>query len=72
MINSVAFYNFRGLKHLELSELSQITLLTGRNNAGKSSVLEGIFLLMDHSAAESFGKINNFRGIYVRMDPGSL
>ena len=72
MINSITFYNFRGLKRLELSKLSQITLLTGRNNAGKSSVLVVIFLLMYQSAAESFGNIINFRGIYVRMDPGSL
>ena len=72
MINSITFENFRGLKRLELPQLSQITLLTGRNNAGKSSILEGIFLLMDHSMPESFVRIGNFRGIYVRMDPSSL
>ena len=63
MINSIEFENFRGLKHLELPELSQITLLTGRNNAGKSSVLEGIFLFMDHLSVNvsPFAKINSFR-----------
>ena len=72
MINSIELKNFRGLEHLKLSDLAQITLLTGRNNAGKSSVLEGIFLFMDHSAAESFGKINNFRGIISSTSPSSL
>lgn len=72
MINSIEFNNFRGLKHLQLPELSQITLLTGRNNAGKSSILEGVFLFMDHSVAESFGKINNIRGMVSNTNPSSL
>ena len=72
MINSVTFENFRGLRHLELPELSQITLLTGRNNAGKSSVLEGIFLFMDHLAAESFGRINTLRGLQSTLQPSGL
>ena len=72
MIDSVYFENFRGLQHLELPELSQITLLTGRNNAGKSSVLDGIFLFMDHTEVDSFGKINNFRGLNVKATPSSL
>lgn len=72
MISSITFESFRGLKLLKLPELSQITLLTGRNNAGKSSILEGIFLLMDHPIPESFVRISNLRGIYVRMDPSSL
>lgn len=72
MINSIGFTNFRGLKQLELSELSQITLLTGRNNAGKSSILEGIFLFMDHSAVESFSKINSFRGLVSNAHPSLL
>ena len=72
MITQVTFENFRGLKKLDLPELSQITLFTGKNNAGKSSILEGLFLLMDHSAPESFVKISNYRGVLVRMEPSSL
>ncbi len=72
MVNSVEFENFRGFKHLQLPELSQITLLTGRNNAGKSSILEGIFLFMDHSASESFGKLNTLRGMASNANPSSL
>lgn len=72
MVNSISLTNFRGLKQLNLSELSQITLLTGRNNAGKSSILEGIFLFMDHSAVESFSKINSFRGLVSTAHPSQL
>ena len=72
MINRISFDNFRGIKHLEIPDVSQITLLTGRNNAGKSSILEGIFLFMDHTAVDSFGKINGFRGLQYTPNPTSL
>lgn len=72
MINNIKIENFRGLKELELTDISQITLLTGRNNSGKSSILESIFLFMDHCAAESFSKINSFRGLISNPHPSSL
>lgn len=61
MIHSVSFQNFRGFQHLELPDLAPITLLSGKNNAGKSTVLDGIFLLMDHSNPACFGKLCSFR-----------
>lgn len=68
MIRYVSFQNFRGFKHLELSDLAQITLLSGKNNAGKSTVLEGLFLLVDHSDSMCFGKIGNLRGLLAIPD----
>lgn len=68
MIQSVSFQNFRGFKHLELPDLAQITLLSGKNNAGKSTVLEGLFLLADHSDPMCFEKISNFRSLPVIPD----
>ena len=65
MIQSVSFRNFRGFKHLELPELAPITLLSGKNNAGKSTVLEGLFLLADYRDPMCFTKICNFRGLPV-------
>ena len=72
MIRNVTFENFRGFQQLELENLSQITLLTGRNNAGKSSILEGIFLLMDHNDVNAFGYINGFRGLVSYLTPSSM
>lgn len=72
MINRIEFEKFRGLKKLCLPELSQVTLISGKNNAGKTSVLEGIFMAMDHMAPESFVKINRFRGLPITTDPISL
>jgi putative AbiEii toxin of type IV toxin-antitoxin system len=47
MYKSLQIDNFRGLRHLELPVLAPVTILTGRNNAGKTSILEALFL---HSA----------------------
>lgn len=72
MINTISFENFRGFKKIELSNLEQITLISGKNNAGKSSILEGIFLLFDHLAPESFMKINRFRGLPITSEQNAL
>lgn len=72
MVNSVCFENFRGFKKLSLQELKRITLISGKNNAGKSSILEGIFLALDHSAPDSFVKINGFRGLPLAYDANCL
>ena len=68
MIKSISFQNFRGFKHLDLQDLTQITLLSGKNNAGKSTVLEGLFLLADHYDPMCFSKICNFRNLPVIPD----
>ena len=49
VFNEVEINNFRGIKHLVLSDLRQINLLVGKNNCGKSTVLDGIFLLSGFS-----------------------
>lgn len=72
MITSITLENFRSLKHLEMPELSQITLLTGKNNAGKSSILEGLFLFLAHKDSQSFSKLNALRGLPTILHPSSL
>lgn len=47
MINSLKINNFKGFDELIIPELSKVTLLGGRNNIGKTSILEAIFLLYD-------------------------
>ncbi len=36
--------HFRGLRRLEIPDLAPVTLLSGRNNTGKTAVLEALFL----------------------------
>lgn len=61
MIKSVSFQNFMGFKNLALPGLSPITLFSGKNNSGKSTVLDGIFLIMNHSNPKCFCKLCSFR-----------
>jgi ABC-type molybdenum transport system ATPase subunit/photorepair protein PhrA len=48
MFNSVSFENFRGLNNINVS-LSQLTMLTGTNGVGKTTVLEGLYCLFSQS-----------------------
>ena len=62
MINSLFIENFRCINKLRVDNMKRITLFSGRNNVGKSTILEALFLMMDHTAADSFIKLNGFRG----------
>ena len=46
MLERVEIHNYRGLKHLKISNLNRINLIAGRNNTGKTTLLEAIFLLL--------------------------
>jgi len=41
-LNNLNIQNFRLLKNLEIPQLKQINLIVGKNNAGKSTVLEAL------------------------------
>ena len=47
MFTSLDFQNFRGFTALKLEGLKSVNLIVGRNNSGKTSLLEGIALLSD-------------------------
>jgi AAA15 family ATPase/GTPase len=42
MLNSLYIKNYRNLKELKINSLSRVNLITGKNNTGKSTVLEAI------------------------------
>ena len=42
LMDSFEVENFRSLKHLKLEKLARVNLLVGKNNSGKTSVLEAI------------------------------
>ena len=72
MIKQVNLENFRGFNYIELPDLEKITLISGKNNSGKSSVLEGIFLALDYRAPDSFAVLNSVRGLPVLTSPAVL
>lgn len=47
MFDSITIDNYKGFAHAEIPGISQITLLGGRNNVGKSTILEAMFTLFD-------------------------
>lgn len=45
MLKSINIRNFRLFEDLSINQLSRVNLVAGRNNAGKTSLLEALFLL---------------------------
>jgi len=54
---------FRGVRNLVLDELAPVTILTGRNGCGKTTVLEAVFLLCGLSNATLVFSLAAFRGV---------
>ena len=44
VLTNLSINNFRGLKGLEINPLGRINLLAGKNGAGKTSVLEALWI----------------------------
>lgn len=59
----ISIDNFRGIKHCELSQLGLVNLFFGKNNSGKSSLLEAIALLSDPSNPTLPVLLNNLRNL---------
>lgn len=45
MIKSLTLENYRGFRHFQLHDLGRVNLIVGTNNAGKTSVLEALYIL---------------------------
>jgi energy-coupling factor transporter ATP-binding protein EcfA2 len=45
VLNNIEFSNYRGFEHYDVDGLSRVNLLVGRNNCGKTSILEAINIL---------------------------
>lgn len=72
MIRNLKIENFRGIQELSIKDMRRLVLLSGKNNVGKSSVLEAVFFMMDHLSPDSFNRINGFRGLNVPTNGVSL
>ena len=63
MFQQVRIKHFRLFGDLEIDRLSRINLLGGRNNSGKTTALEALFLLSGGGNPELALRISLFRGI---------
>ena len=73
MITRLIIEGFKGFERLEIPRLSRVTLLGGRNNAGKTSILEALFMFHDRLNPQMILRQFASRGIgTVSLDPESM
>nr|WP_276978512.1 ATP-binding protein [Ferrimicrobium acidiphilum] len=68
MIKSLEVVGYRGFDRLEMSELGRINLLVGKNNSGKTSVLEALSLLSSGYDPSALLRIVTRRGEMVLQE----
>lgn len=64
MLKQIKIENFRCFKSFELQQLGRVNLLVGKNNSGKTSILEAIRLLCSNVDEELLKQIMINRGEY--------
>ncbi len=69
MISSLKILNYRAFADFEMTNLGRVNLLVGKNNTGKTSILEGLFILASGSNPTALWQIINRRGEQVMPEP---
>ena len=74
MLKRLQIRNFRGFNALEIDQLSGINLIAGKNNSGKTSLLEAISLLVGAGDARLARNVNIIRGLELesRVSPAMI
>ncbi len=65
MLTSLTVTNFRNLKSVTLEGLGRITLIGGKNGAGKTALLEALWLLSGPDLPDLTARMNAFRGMLI-------
>jgi AAA15 family ATPase/GTPase len=60
-LESLEIQNFRGFRHLQIEKLGRVNLIVGKNNIGKSSLLEALELYARSGAPELIGRFSRSR-----------
>jgi len=63
MITEALIKNFKCFKQLTLPDLGRITLIGGRNNVGKTALLEALFLVFDRLSPHMILRQYGWRGL---------
>ena len=64
MLKSLKIKNFRCFEEFDLPQLGRVNLLVGKNNSGKTSILEALHILNSPNSCKPFLDIIDFRGEY--------
>ena len=70
LIPNLIIRGFRGLADFEMQSLETVNLITGKNNTGKSSVLEAIALYAHNAAPSAIENLLRMRGEVPMHSPG--
>ena len=62
MLNSIKIQNYRNLKQLSIEKLGHVNLIIGKNNTGKTSLLEALYLFTSQDETDVIPKIILSRG----------
>jgi len=62
MLDSLQIKNFRNLKELKIGHVDRINLITGKNNTGKSSILEAIAIYASRGDFSQIFQLLDYRG----------
>lgn len=68
----ITIENFRGIDLLEIKDFAPINIFVGKNNVGKTSILEAIFLLSGMSNLPLALQINGRRGLQTLQQEDGL
>jgi hypothetical protein BACCOPRO_00931 len=68
----ITIKNFRGIDYLEIKDFASINIFVGKNNVGKTSILEAIFLLSGMSNLPLALQINGRRGVQTHQQEDGL
>ncbi len=63
MVTETTIRNFKCFKHLTLPDLARITVIGGKNNVGKTALLEALFLFFDRTPLNMILKQYGWRGL---------
>ena len=66
MLSSLEINNFKGIKSGTISDLAQVNVLVGRNNSGKSTILDALLLMRCAFAATDYLGNNGIEQIVKR------
>ncbi len=62
MLDSLAIRNYRNLKALDIPSLGRVNLITGKNNTGKSAILEAVAIYATRGNIDFIFQLLNDRG----------
>lgn len=67
MLKSLYIRNYRNLKDFKLESLDQVNLITGKNNTGKSTLLEAILIYASKGSLKEIAQIVESHGEYLSL-----